>query len=65
MKPNRSEIKRVVDAITNHCDLNEYLNIIGITDNLMCICEITEETGFHIRCEYPIYSTLSCNTMEN
>lgn len=51
----RRDIKRVIEAITNHCGLNKYLFDINCTDNPMCLCGLSEETGFHVISACPRY----------
>lgn len=45
---NRPNIKRTIEAITNHCGLNKYLYDIGIKENPKCLCGHGDETGAHI-----------------
>lgn len=46
-------MKRVVEAITNHCGLNKHLFDIGYKDDPKCLCGHGDETGFHIVCDCP------------
>lgn len=44
----RADIKRVIEAVTDHCSLNKHLFDIGYADNPRCLCNHGEETGFHV-----------------
>lgn len=44
----RSDIKRLVDVMTNHCNLNKHLHTMSYVDNPMCGCGLEEETGLHL-----------------
>ena len=55
---SRTDIKRVVEAITNHCSLNKYLFDIGCKESPMCLCNRSNETGSHIISECMRYRYL-------
>lgn len=48
---NRSNIKKVVEIMTNHCSLNKHLFTIQCVSDPMCGCGLAEETGVHIVAE--------------
>lgn len=48
---SRTNIKRVVEAITNQ--LNKHLFHIGYKDSPKCLCGHEDETGFHVICDCP------------
>lgn len=52
---SRSDIKRVIEAVTNHCGLNKYLFDINCSDSPKCICGHGDETGYHIISICPRY----------
>lgn len=54
---SRTDIKRVVEVVTNHCSLNEYLFKIGYSVSPRCLCGYDAETGRHIIAECPSYRT--------
>lgn len=54
---SRTDIKRVVEVVTNHCGLNKHLFNIGYADSPRCLCNHGEETGYHIIIEFPRYRT--------
>lgn len=51
----RSDIKMVIEAITNHCGLNKYLFDIGCTDDPKCLCGLGDETSSHLISVCPRY----------
>lgn len=60
---DRNRIRRVVGAITGHCRLNKHLARMGIAADPNCTCGLEMETGFHIICECPRFSTLRLRTL--
>ena len=52
---SRTNIKRVIEVITNHCSLNKHLHDINCIDNPKCLCGLDDETGFHIISNCPRY----------
>jgi RNase H len=54
---SRTNIKRVIEVVTNHCSLNEYLFKIGCTVSPKCLCRHDVESGSHIIAECPRYRT--------
>ncbi len=61
---SRTDIKRVVEAITNHCHLNKHLSNIGYVDKPMCLCNRSEETGFHVISECARYRLFRWRTSD-
>jgi ribonuclease HI len=55
---DRSQIRRIVGAITGHCGLNKHLAKMGLSNDPFCSCGLSEETGLHIICECPKFFTL-------
>ena len=55
---DRTEIRRIVGAITGHFWLNKHLETMGLSNSPMCACGLGEETGIYIICECPIFFTL-------
>ena len=54
----RKQIRRVVGAITDHCGLNKHLSKMGLSPDPRCTCGLEDETGFHVICECPRFSSL-------
>jgi len=55
---DRCQIRRVVSAITGHCRLNAHLTKMGLISDPNCTCGLGEETGLHLICECPKFSSL-------
>ena len=51
----RSDVKSVVESITNHCGLNKHLFDINCADSPTCLCGLGDETGFHVVSLCPRY----------
>lgn len=62
---DRCQIRRVIGAITGHCGLNKHLTTMGLLNNPSCSCGLSEETGLHIICECPKFSTLRHRILGN
>lgn len=60
---SRSDIKRVVEAVTNHCGLNKYLFDINCKDSPMCLCNHAKKTGSHIISDCPRYRYIRRSTL--
>ncbi|XP_037047894.1 uncharacterized protein LOC119082482, partial [Bradysia coprophila] len=51
----RSDIKRIVEAVSDHGELNKHLFDIGHADSPRCLCGRGEETGYHVISDCPRY----------
>ena len=54
----RTDVKRVVEVVTNHCSLNEYLFKIGYASSPKCLCNRGNENGLHMITECPRYRAI-------
>lgn len=54
----RRDIKRVIEAVTDHCGLNKHLFDIGCAENPKCLCGYGAETGSHVISDCPRYRWL-------
>lgn len=61
----RSQMKKMVEIITNHCGLNKHLFNIGLTDYPGCSCGAAEETGGHLVANCPKYYSLRRKLLGN
>lgn len=61
---NRTVLKRIIEALTNHCDLNEYLHKIGYADDPRCMYGHDVESGIHVITECPRYGFFRKKTFE-
>jgi len=58
LKLRRHEIKRIVEAVTDHCFLNKHLNDLKYNDDPLCSCKLEKETGMHIIGSCPKFRTI-------
>lgn len=63
LKLGRTDLKRVIEAMTGHCSLNAHLFKIGLADSPNCLCGRNEETGYHIISECPRYRLIRRQTL--
>lgn len=62
---DRKHIRRIAGAITGHCTLNKHLSTMGYVQDAKFACGFGEETGLHVICECPLYSSLRRKLLGN